>query len=676
MRALFLIAWGVLAALLLWRAYDVKAPQIEQDILSRSIEAVRASNPRAEIAVDGRFVSVRGLEPDEATKAKTLAAAGVWGALGPYDGLSVANTSGSQIVFAEKTADGSLGLTGSVPNDAASAAVEAAAKASFTGTIDNNLTNARVDGEPAIAGLADAIKTLASLDTGSLVATPQRFTLSGVTADPTKAAAALALAQAAPDKWQVFVKGTEGPARLGAFKTPDGGVTASGDVPSDEARTALLDALKGGDPDREIVDRLDIRSTNLPDDWTDRAMLGAKALVGLDWGSLTLEGTKSYLSGMAAPGQAGEISDALGSGFTAELTPRPADPDSTRIAALERDLDGARARIRDLSAAAAKHIADLDVAQARLSALQGEADTEKADLEAASKRIAELETAAEKNKADLDAANSRIAGLIEVLTLKPADPALPTIPAPDALLPPAEVATPPANVPAIAAAEPPAEAAPPLAEPAPADGATPPAEVAAPPVATAPPEVTVPPAGVATSPDAAATPPTEPPGPPAAPAPSEQAAMPPVAEPAQPQPLPPIPPAPSSGAEQVANACNSSIGAILKDASITFESKSAQITPEGNAVLDRLVAEAAPCIGNPALRVTVGGHTDSRGQDRDNLRLSKERADSVKESLIVRSVPPDAITAIGYGETLPVADNSTEEGQAANRRITVDWSLR
>ena len=151
--------------------------------------------------------------------------------------------------------------------------------------------------------------------------------------------------------------------------------------------------------------------------------------------------------------------------------------------------------------------------------------------------------------------------------------------------------------------------------------------------------------------------------------------MPPAAEPAQPE-VPAATPPPIDGVEQTANACNSSISAVLKESSITFESKSAQITPEGNAVLDRLVAEAAPCIGNPALRVTVGGHTDSRGQDRDNLRLSKERADSVKESLIVRSVPPDAITAIGYGETLPVADNSTEDGQAANRRITVDWSLR
>lgn len=74
----------------------------------------------------------------------------------------------------------------------------------------------------------------------------------------------------------------------------------------------------------------------------------------------------------------------------------------------------------------------------------------------------------------------------------------------------------------------------------------------------------------------------------------------------------------------------------------------------------------------PGCRVVIEGHTDSLGSDKVNKRLSKERADSVRHYLIANSlVTDDEISAVGYGESKPVASNETREGRASNRRIDV-----
>ena len=73
------------------------------------------------------------------------------------------------------------------------------------------------------------------------------------------------------------------------------------------------------------------------------------------------------------------------------------------------------------------------------------------------------------------------------------------------------------------------------------------------------------------------------------------------------------------------------------------------------------------------MRVIIGGHTDSEGDENDNYRLSVERAKAVRDALELRGVPEARMTAMGYGETEPIADNDTEEGRAANRRTTFEW---
>ena len=67
----------------------------------------------------------------------------------------------------------------------------------------------------------------------------------------------------------------------------------------------------------------------------------------------------------------------------------------------------------------------------------------------------------------------------------------------------------------------------------------------------------------------------------------------------------------------------------------------------------------------------VGGYTDSTGDDAYNLELSKRRAQSALDYLASLGVAPGQMTAVGYGEASPIADNSTPEGQALNRRAVI-----
>jgi len=67
--------------------------------------------------------------------------------------------------------------------------------------------------------------------------------------------------------------------------------------------------------------------------------------------------------------------------------------------------------------------------------------------------------------------------------------------------------------------------------------------------------------------------------------------------------------------------------------------------------------------------IKISGHTDSQGREEMNLNLSKARAEAVLTALRGARVKLKSLTAEGYGETQPIADNSTEEGREANRRI-------
>lgn len=99
---------------------------------------------------------------------------------------------------------------------------------------------------------------------------------------------------------------------------------------------------------------------------------------------------------------------------------------------------------------------------------------------------------------------------------------------------------------------------------------------------------------------------------------------------------------------------------------IIFNKNSTTLTESAQEVLDDV---AAAILGYNGLVVEIAGHTDSSGDAVRNLRLSKERATAVYEYLISKNVPAERLRPIGYGETSPIADNETDQGRAANRRI-------
>jgi outer membrane protein OmpA-like peptidoglycan-associated protein len=71
---------------------------------------------------------------------------------------------------------------------------------------------------------------------------------------------------------------------------------------------------------------------------------------------------------------------------------------------------------------------------------------------------------------------------------------------------------------------------------------------------------------------------------------------------------------------------------------------------------------------NPAIGVEISGHTDNTGSPEHNQVLSERRAQSVVDYLVNRGIEGTRLNASGYGETLAVSDNNTEEGRALNRR--------
>ncbi len=102
---------------------------------------------------------------------------------------------------------------------------------------------------------------------------------------------------------------------------------------------------------------------------------------------------------------------------------------------------------------------------------------------------------------------------------------------------------------------------------------------------------------------------------------------------------------------------------------IYFKTGSAKIRKKSFPILD----EAIILLGEwPELRVRIEGHTDDRGRDEKNLKLSQERADAVKAYFVEHGLKADRFESIGYGETKPIGDNKTRDGRAANRRIEIN----
>lgn len=108
------------------------------------------------------------------------------------------------------------------------------------------------------------------------------------------------------------------------------------------------------------------------------------------------------------------------------------------------------------------------------------------------------------------------------------------------------------------------------------------------------------------------------------------------------------------------------VGETLILEGVNFEGGKATLLPESKLILDKI---ATSLNASPAVEIAVYGHTDNNGSPRANLQLSQDRADAVKAYLISKGVAASRLTTKGFGYTMPIADNSTPQGQARNRRV-------
>ena len=103
---------------------------------------------------------------------------------------------------------------------------------------------------------------------------------------------------------------------------------------------------------------------------------------------------------------------------------------------------------------------------------------------------------------------------------------------------------------------------------------------------------------------------------------------------------------------------------------VAFDAGSSNLTAASEPVLDALARLLA---AYPDQRIRIAGHTDNTGRSSVNLRISRERAQRVADYLTRAGTEPGRIIAQGYGDSQPLADNGSERGRAANRRIGISF---
>jgi OmpA-OmpF porin, OOP family len=101
---------------------------------------------------------------------------------------------------------------------------------------------------------------------------------------------------------------------------------------------------------------------------------------------------------------------------------------------------------------------------------------------------------------------------------------------------------------------------------------------------------------------------------------------------------------------------------------INFDTGKSNIKPESMGIIEQI---AAVLKAHPELKVSIEGHTDNVGTPQSNKTLSQQRAKSVVNAVAQKGIAADRMTAVGWGQEKPIADNRSEEGKALNRRVEV-----
>ncbi len=101
---------------------------------------------------------------------------------------------------------------------------------------------------------------------------------------------------------------------------------------------------------------------------------------------------------------------------------------------------------------------------------------------------------------------------------------------------------------------------------------------------------------------------------------------------------------------------------------INFETGKSEIKSESQKIIDQIFEMLK---NNPSLKVSIEGHTDNVGNSASNQTLSDNRAKSVMNALIAKGIDKNRLSAKGWGQTKPIADNTTDEKKAKNRRVEI-----
>ncbi len=114
------------------------------------------------------------------------------------------------------------------------------------------------------------------------------------------------------------------------------------------------------------------------------------------------------------------------------------------------------------------------------------------------------------------------------------------------------------------------------------------------------------------------------------------------------------------------------------DVVVPFGGSGLKLDDAGRKLLDEMLGNATLAAGGP---ITIGGHSDTRGNDRDNLVSSRKRAEAVRDYLLSKGVPMERMTVIAFGETRALVPNAKADGsddpeaRTKNRRVEVQVAL-
>lgn len=131
-------------------------------------------------------------------------------------------------------------------------------------------------------------------------------------------------------------------------------------------------------------------------------------------------------------------------------------------------------------------------------------------------------------------------------------------------------------------------------------------------------------------------------------------------------PPPPEPTCNSSPGGSGVSLAGCGVGDVIVLRGVNFEFDRSKLTVNAESILEQVAGEL---VAHPGVSVEIAGHTDARGAEAYNQKLSQQRGEAVRRYLVSMGVAADRMGVVGYGESQPISDNESEDGRELNRRV-------